>query len=88
MSRAVILYRVRSREDPTKWRSYAESFSRGKPFEDAQLWRNPKSAAKEAKYQEERRAWSQELVDKGVHKELSYMGPCDVVAVRIEEPGS
>ncbi len=86
MSRFITLYAVRSVEDPTKWRSFGESFSTGKPFEDAQFWRNPKTAAKEARYQEEHRALADERVTKGIYKTTSYMGQCEVVPVRIEEP--
>lgn len=86
MSRFITLYAVRSVEDPTKWRSHGESYSRGKPFEDAQFWRNPRTAAKEARYQEERRALADKWVADGLHKSTSYMGQCEVVPVRIEEP--
>lgn len=80
MTRHIVLYAVRSLEDPRKYRSYGESFTNGVPFADAQLWRNPKTAAKEARYQEERREWSKS------HGGSSYMGPCEVVPVRIGEP--
>lgn len=81
-----ILYGVRSKENPKLWRSYGESFTRGVPFQDAQFWRNPKTAAKEAAYQEARRKQSEEWVARGVHDSLSYMGPCEVVSIEIPEP--
>lgn len=84
MSHYITLYGVRSVEDPTRWRSYSNSFTRGAPFEDAQFWRNPRSAAKEARYQEERREWSKQHTKTGMP--FSYMGQCEVVPIRIEEP--
>lgn len=86
-----IMYAVRSVTDKSLYRSRHESFSRGTGFQEAQLWSNPKTAAKEARYQEERRRWSQDCIDRKVYGDdyngvAQYMGACEVVEVRIPEP--
>lgn len=78
----MIRYVVRSKTNPSLYRSGSYSNGPGNSFDDAQFWQNRKSAEKEAKSQEEREAsWSTKYDRPG-----SYMGPCEVIEVHIEEP--